>query len=71
MKNYKDTISTICGIIIAFGGTILALPTQGITIPTWMTTVATVLVAIAGTVMGILIGKNADMSKKTTNQLSK
>lgn len=64
MKNIKDIATTICGIVIALGGTVLALPTQGVTIPPIVLTVATVAVALAGTIIGLFTGRNPDGSKK-------
>jgi len=71
MKNWKDTISTICGIIIAIcgagSGLIWGL---GINFPAWVTPVALFLAGLAGLVLGILQGKNADGSTKTQSQLA-
>ncbi len=71
MKNWKDIISTICGIIIAIcgagSGLIWGL---GITFPSWVTPVALFLAGLAGLVLGLLQGKNADGSTKTVKQLT-
>jgi hypothetical protein len=71
MSNLKDTLSTIAGIMLAIGGVILALPSQGVVLPEWATIAGTVLLALGGAVMGILQGKNADGSMKTAAQIEK
>lgn len=70
MKNLKDTLSTILGVIIAIAGAVLALPTQGIVLPTWTNTAAVIALALATAVLGIITGRNADLSKKTDKQVN-
>ena len=64
MKNLKDTVTTICGIIIAICGAILGLSVSGIALPTWVITVCTILSAIAAAINGVLIGRNPNGSVK-------
>lgn len=71
MSNLKDTLSTIAGIMLAIGGVIAALPTQGVVLPEWAVTVGLVLMGLGGAIMGILQGRNADGSAKTAAQLAK
>ena len=71
MTNLKDTLSTVAGIMIAVGGVILALPTQGVELAEWIVTVGTVLVALGGAILGILQGKNADGTTKSAEQVAK
>ncbi len=69
MKNSKDTISTICGIVFAIGTSLLAIQTQ-ISLPPIVITIAGSLVALSGGILGVATGKNADMSTKTPEQVA-
>jgi len=70
MKNWKDIVSTICGIIIALcaSGTGLIWGI-GVTFPEWVTPTALFLAGLAGLILGLLQGKNADGTTKTPKQL--
>jgi hypothetical protein len=68
--NYKDIISTICGIIIAICGAGTGLIWQlGVTLPSWVTPVAIALAGIAVIVLGFLQGKNPNLTSKTPRQV--
>jgi hypothetical protein len=56
-SNLKDTVSSIAAGVLLVCGAVLALPTQGITLPTWLVTAAGVGAALAGAAIGILTGK--------------
>lgn len=71
MTDLKSKISTICGIILAACGVVLAMPMQGVIIPAQITSVVTIIAAIAGGIIGILTGKNPDLSTKTDAQIQK
>ena len=72
MGNLKDTITNICGIIIAIGGSILALVTVGtLVLPTVVNTVLVVLVTVATALIGYFTGKQPDGAIKTTAQIIK
>lgn len=71
MNNLKDTLSTYAGIAVAIGLAIIGLPAQGVVVPNWLLTVGILLSAIGGAVIGVLQGRNADGSKKTTEQIAK
>lgn len=64
MTNLKDTLSTICGLIVALCTALLGI-TQ-FTLPAWVNVTATILIAVAGAVLGFLQGRNPDGSKKKT-----
>jgi len=71
MRNWKDIISTICGIIIAICGAGTGLIWQlGVTLPSWVTPVALALAGLAFIILGYLQGKNADGSTKTPAQIA-
>ena len=71
-KNYKDILSTICGIIIAICGAGTGLIWQlGVTLPGWVTPVALGLAGLAVIVLGYIQGKNADLSIKSNVQIEK
>jgi len=65
MANFKDTVSSICGLIVAIGTAVFA---AGITMPVWLQTGLGLLMAISVGVLGFLQGRNADGSSKTKNQ---
>lgn len=69
MKNLKDTVTTICGILIAVSGTVYTLTQAGIVLPTQVTTIATAVGIIAMAVLGYFTGKNPDGTKKTSDQI--
>ena len=64
MLNLKDTLSTICGIVSATCITILALPSQGVEIPSMLKTISTIGLAVSALVIGILQGKNPNGTTK-------
>jgi drug/metabolite transporter (DMT)-like permease len=70
VTDLKNTVSTIAGILVAVCGVILALPAQGIALPEVVILVATIISAVAAAIMGVLIGRNADGSAKTPEQIA-
>lgn len=64
MKNLKDTLSTICAVLLVLSGVVVALPAQGVILPPIVSTIAIVVGAVAGAVIGILTGKNPNGSTK-------
>ena len=65
MKNLKDTVTTICGWIIALGGAVLAMTVSGtLAVPEAVVGVLTFIVGLATAILGILQGRNPDGSKK-------
>ena len=75
MKNLKDIMTTIAGILgaIAFiGGTTIAYLTQhGINTPPIVIVVVGVCGAVSAGILGYLGGKNPDGSTKTDSQITK
>ena len=70
-SNLKDLISTICGIIIAVCGAGTGIIWQlGVTLPKWVTPVAIALAGIATLVLGIITGKNPNLTTKTDAQVT-
>ena len=70
MKNLKDKLSTICGIIFLIGGAIVSVgATGGAILPVWLVSGAGVATALSGAVIGILTGKNPDGSTKSIPQI--
>ena len=63
-KNLKDKISDICGVIVLIAGSILALPTAGLSLPASVITAATVSLTISGSIVAYLTGKTADGKPK-------
>lgn len=69
-SNLKDTITTICGILILASGTILTLTQSGIILPTWLHSVGIAVGVIAGSVLAYFTGKNPNGTTKTDEQIS-
>ncbi len=70
-SNIKDTLTTICSVVIIVGGAILSMGVAGVTLPAWLTAGATAVVAIATALTSALTGKNADGTTKSAAQLVK
>jgi membrane protein YqaA with SNARE-associated domain len=64
--NKKDLITTIAGVIFA-----MATALQGFEVPDWLRIVAAIIAAGAGSLMGIMIGKKANLKKKSPHQVKK
>ena len=63
-KNLKDKVTNVCGLIVLIAGSILALPTAGITIPAVVITGAAIGMTVSGSVVAWLTGKAADGKPK-------
>lgn len=68
MKNLKDKITTIAGVIFAIC-TILTTGATGVSMPTWAITLSGVLMAISGGVIAFFTGRNPNGTKKTAEQM--
>ncbi|MEI7480424.1 MAG: hypothetical protein WCJ59_02240, partial [bacterium] len=68
MKNWKDTISTICGLVFALC-TAIVTGVTGVTFPEWLITVVGIGLAVSGAIIGILQGKNPNLTTKTARQV--
>lgn len=71
MKNLKDTLTTIAGIMVAFGGTVYTLGKAGIALPEWLNTAGVIAATVGATVGLYLTGKNPDGSTKSADQVTK
>lgn len=60
-SNLKDTLSTVCGILLAISGGLLA---SGVVLPNWLKTVAGVTVVVSGAIIGYLTGKAPNATMK-------
>ena len=71
MKDWKNTLSSICGLIIVICGAIATLGASGgIVIPTWITSVCGALAAISAGLIGWITGKNPNLTSKTPDQVN-
>jgi uncharacterized membrane protein HdeD (DUF308 family) len=70
VTNIKDTLSTICGVLLAIAGAILSLQTTGIILPAWVNTTTMIVAAIASAIIAYLTGKNPNGKAKSNNQIS-
>lgn len=71
MKNWKDSLTTILGIIAALCGAIITASQSGLTMPTWLITAAGGVTAVCIALIGWLTGKNPDLTSKTPGQIMK
>ena len=69
MSNLKDILSTILGVLLAIFTAIGGLNIAVLHLPTWITTVAVIGVAICGAIIGVITGKNPNLSSKTPEQV--
>jgi len=69
MKNLKDTVTTICGVIVAISGAIFTMTQSGVVLPSQLTTAATTAGAIAVAILAYFTGKNPDGSTKSAAQI--
>ena len=60
MKNLKDTVSTICGLLFAISTSLLVVPS----LPGWVTTALGIIMAVSGAIIGVMTGKNPNGSTK-------
>ena len=65
-SNLKDTVTTICGIIVAIGGSLLG---AGIELPVQVKSVLGVLMAISLGLIGWFTGKSPSGADKTDKQI--
>jgi len=65
MKNIKDTLTNIAGVMIAIAGVILALNTAGIALPSWANTLGVTLGIVGAAIVSYFTGKNPDGTKKS------
>jgi VIT1/CCC1 family predicted Fe2+/Mn2+ transporter len=70
MKDIKNVVTTICGLIIAICGALLGVATQ-VTLPSWLITTCIISMAVATAILGFFSGRNPDGSSKTPTQLSR
>ena len=69
-SNLKDTLSTICGILLAICIPVVALITVGtIIVPTVVTGVLVTIIAVSTGLNGYLIGKAPNAALKTDSQV--
>lgn len=69
MRNLKDTLTTIAGVMIAIGGVLLSLVTAGIILPAWATTGGIILATLGGAIISYFGGKNPNGSTKSAKQI--
>lgn len=70
MKDWKNTISNILGIVVVILGALVTASQTGLTMPTWVITICTAGIPVCVAIIAVLTGKNPDLSSKTENQLN-
>lgn len=70
-KDLKNRVSTIFGIIAAICGALITASQSGLILPEWAVATATGLGALSIAVIGVLTGKNPDLSAKPPMQIDK
>lgn len=71
MKDLKNTVTTICALVIAICAAVIPVLEQGTWHPAWLITILGVIGAIAAAIIGIFTGRNADGTRKTNSQIEK
>lgn len=66
MKNWKNTLTSICGLLVAVCGSVLGAGMT--TLPGWVITTLSIISAVSLGLIGWATGKNFDLSNKTQNQ---
>jgi len=71
MKNLKDTLSSILAALIVISGSIFGLIETGTlsNLPEWVKTACVIIPVIATAIIGVMTGKNADLSTKKPTQI--
>jgi membrane protein DedA with SNARE-associated domain len=69
MKNLKDKLTTICGVIIAICGAISSLSAGGIVLPSWLITTCIILTAASGAVIGFFTGRRPNGGSMNNKQI--
>ena len=70
MKNLKDRLTTICGILILiFGAGTGVIWQVGIELPVWLSVSSLAIAGISAAIISYLQGKNADGTTKKPSQL--
>jgi hypothetical protein len=69
MSNLKDTLGTVFGALGGIGIGLVGFATQGFAMPEWLLVAALIMAAVGPVVMGVLIGKNANLTTKTPEQI--
>ena len=70
MKDWKGTISTICGIVAAIAGALVTASQTGLVLPTWLVALCGAMGTICLAIIGILTGRNPDLTAKTSKQVN-
>jgi len=70
MSNIKDTVATICGLVIAIsGGIVLAVNTGMVVLAPVIVNYSILAGIVAGSILGFLTGKNPNGTTKTREQI--
>lgn len=69
IKDLKDKATTIAGILMLVSGLILGLPGQGVEVIGIVHDIAVVAGSLGAAVIAYLTGKNADGTKKRSDQI--
>ena len=68
-SNLKDTLTTICGIVLAISGGLVTAHISGLVLPAWLVTASGVLATVSGAIIGWLTGKAPNATTKTPDQV--
>jgi len=70
MKNLKDLLTTVFGILGTLSGIVLSLPTDGKIITPDLKIIAGVVASFSVGIIGFMTGKNPDGSTKVINPVT-
>lgn len=72
MKDWKNIVSSIVGLLIAVSGALVGVAAGGeVVFPSWVLTTCIIIMAVGTAVIGWLQGRNANLSRKTKEQLKR
>ena len=68
MKDLKNTLTSIIGLLIAICVSLLGVSGE-VTLPEWLTVSCVIVIAVGTAFVGWATGRNADLTKKCDAQL--
>lgn len=70
MKDLKNTLTTVFGLLIAICTALLGITGQ-VMLPKWLNVVCIVVIAVGTAFIGWATGRNADLTKKSSKQIDR
>ena len=70
MKDLKNTISSILGLLSALAVALLGVSGE-VVLPKWLTVGCVIIIAVSTAFIGWAQGRNADLTRKSKSQITK